>query len=335
MKKFLYFTMLYFAFSNSIKSQEFAPIGATWHYSVSRGAGAVLTYRKWTVVSDSNLVEGNYYKIIEEIPIPPVIHSSLSLYIREEDEKIYILNSAGGELLMWDKSPELGDIWYYPYKDSMDVNFYYTPISEDNPFDTIAQIPFDSIALRIETITDTVFNGHTAKIIGFSKKLRYEDAFYFDNNLMTYSNNPDLYIFEPFGFLQTLFLFGTTSWNDYEIPVRLNCYEDNYWGLIHRNSPFPCNYINGVGFEEIKEIEIQVYPNPSKDNIYITINQQGTYHLKIYNTIGLLITQSSIGMGTTTINLQSENISAGLYFVEISNEQQQRLKTERIMVNSQ
>ncbi len=306
---------------NTTKSQEFAPIGATWHYSVSKGYGALTTYRKWTVVSDSNLIEGRYYKNIEEIPTPPLLNTSLGIYVREEDDKVYVSNPNGGELLMWDKSPEIGDIWYYPYKDSMDVNFYYTPMSDDNPFDSIPQIPFDSIALRIETITDTVFNGHTAKIIGYSKKLRYQEDFYFND-----------YIFEPFGFLQTLFLFGTTAWNDIEIPNSLNCYEDDYWGLINWNSPFPCNYINGVGFQEISENEIQCFPNPSNGNFNINIIQKGYYYLKIYNSVGQLITQCSVGMGNTNINLQSNNVVAGLYFVEISNEHQQRLKIEKLVV---
>ncbi len=60
--------------------------------------------------------------------------------------------------------------------------------------------------------------------------------------------------------------------------------------------------------------------------------QQGNYQLKIYNSLGQLITQRAVGMGNTSINLQSKNVSSGLYFVEISNEQQQTLIIEKMLV---
>jgi hypothetical protein len=78
--------------------------------------------------------------------------------------------------------------------------------------------------------------------------------------------------------------------------------------------------------------EIKIYPNPNNGLLTIGINQEGNYLLKVYNTIGQLVAQSSLGLGTTTINLQSKNVGAGLYFVEISNEQQQRLKVEKMVV---
>ncbi len=81
--------------------------------------------------------------------------------------------------------------------------------------------------------------------------------------------------------------------------------------------------------------EIKIYPNPNNGLLTIGINQEGNYLLKVYNAIGQLVAQSSLGLGTTTINLQSKNVSAGLYFVEISNEQQQRLKIEKVVVASE
>jgi len=39
-----------------------------------------------------------------------------------------------------------------------------------------------------------------------------------------------------------------------------------------------------------------------------------------------------LGNNNTAINLQTKDNSAGLYFVEISNEQQQRLKIEKVLL---
>lgn len=109
-----------------------------------------------------------------------------------------------------------------------------------------------------------------------------------------------------------------------------------FWGA---QSQFPM----GIGVERLvqpirisnvsaNDNVITCYPNPSNGNFNININKQGNYHLKIYNSLGQLITQSAFGMGNTNINLQNKNISAGLYFLEISNEQQQRLKIEKVLV---
>ena len=88
----------------------------------------------------------------------------------------------------------------------------------------------------------------------------------------------------------------------------------------------------GISNVSVNDNVITCYPNPSNGNFNININQQGNFQLKIYNSIGQLILQSAIGMGNTSINLQNKNISSGLYFVEISNEQQQRLKIEKLLV---
>jgi len=89
--------------------------------------------------------------------------------------------------------------------------------------------------------------------------------------------------------------------------------------LVKNNSPF----------------KFTIFPNPSNGNFNINIDQLGNYQLKIYNSVGQLIKQASIGSGNSTINLKTQNISSGLYILEITNEQQQRLKIEKLVVDSQ
>lgn len=78
--------------------------------------------------------------------------------------------------------------------------------------------------------------------------------------------------------------------------------------------------------------EIKVYPNPNNGVLTVGINQEGNYNLKVFNAIGQLVLKNVIGIGNTEINLTARGVSTGLYFLEISNEQQQRLKIEKIVV---
>jgi hypothetical protein len=312
---------------STTKSQEFAPIGATWHYRVASQTlvGINTDFIRLESV-DSTFFNGKYYRRLESNAsngslTPPVQR------VREENGKVYILiGYEPQEYLYFDKNPNIGDIWYYPVNtqigDMDDPHGFYNFL-----FDTFSNAN-DSFAVKVMGVVDTIFNNRAAKIINVSSRLTMhpenpEDTLFYGIRK----------IFSPFGLIPSFFYTHLSEgFSEFNIPISINCYQDNYWGLINWNSPFPCNYINGVGFEEVAEKEIQISPNPFNGNFNININQQGNYHLKVYNSVGQLITQSALGVGNTTINLQSKNVSAGLYFVEISNEQQQRLKMEKMLV---
>lgn len=103
--------------------------------------------------------------------------------------------------------------------------------------------------------------------------------------------------------------------------------------LFFVKKPEACGPVN---FNAINsEIKTNIFPNPTIEILNISINKKGNYRLKIYNSVGQLITQSAIEMGITSINLKSKNIDPGLYFVEISNEQQHRLKIGKVVVASE
>jgi len=325
---FLYILLLFIGLTtiNTTKSQEFAPIGAIWHYGVATQTlvGINTNFIRLESV-DSVLVSGKYYRRL----ISNASNGGLApriQHVREENGKVYILiGFEPQEHIMFDKNPNVGDIWYYPINKLMGnyepyiYNFLYDSINNAN----------DSIALKVLGVVDTVFNNQSAKIINVATRLTMHP----ENPVDTLFKGNDE-IFSPYGFSTSFFLIHFYS-NiiEFNVPVGINCYQDDYWGLIQPDTTKPCDYnLTPNNIEDFYKDLIHFFPNPSNGNFNITINQQGNYHLKIYNSVGQLITQSSFGMGNTAINLQSKNISAGLYFVEISNEQQQRLKIEKVLL---
>ncbi len=69
-----------------------------------------------------------------------------------------------------------------------------------------------------------------------------------------------------------------------------------------------------VSFEN--KVEIKVYPNPSSDNIYFTINGLQTGSLEIYTFDSKLIGNHILQEGTNTINIA--NLPKGMYFYKVS-----------------
>lgn len=325
--KSVVFICLFTALNLNLQSQEFAPIGAVWHYRVASQTmlGIFTNFIRLESV-DSVLVSGNYYRRLVSNAsngglVPP------DQRVREENGKVYILiGFEPQEYLFFDKNPNIGDIWYYP------VN---TLIGYDSPygfynflFDTISNAN-DSFAIKVLGVVDTVFNNQPAKIINVGTRITMhpenpEDTLFFGNRK----------IFSPFGLTDAFFYTHLSEgFSEHNIPSGISCYQDDYWGLMQLDTTKPCDYtFKPNSIEDFYKDLIHFFPNPSNGNFNITINQQGNYHLKIYNSVGQLITQSSFGMGNTNINLFAKNVSPGLYFLEISNEQQQRLKIEKVLL---
>ncbi len=78
---------------------------------------------------------------------------------------------------------------------------------------------------------------------------------------------------------------------------------------------------------------IQVYPNPTKDQLTIARNEtqvQNEYQIKITNALGQTIFQANINSEKTYINT-SNWASNGLYFVSLTNTKGQLIETKKII----
>ena len=72
----------------------------------------------------------------------------------------------------------------------------------------------------------------------------------------------------------------------------------------------------GVGFDEIDDEQINIYPNPAIDMVHITCTNQG--NIRIINLAGQVVLQVNTEKGTNRVNI--EELNPGLYMVQYINE---------------
>jgi hypothetical protein len=80
--------------------------------------------------------------------------------------------------------------------------------------------------------------------------------------------------------------------------------------------------VSFVGFENSIDNQIQIYPNPSYENITISSNYQvnSPTVINIFNLTGKLILSNNIEMKNGfSENINISSLSTGLYLVEIKN----------------
>jgi hypothetical protein len=291
-------------------AQEFAPNGATWHYEVINGGGQQLGFIKIIADGDTTINNLTYRKIKR--------NQNLFLLLREESDKVYWYHApTNSDRIFFDRNPTVGDIWNFPYDDPFEVNF---------PYEGNFTNPIDSMGLKVESILDTTFNNLPAKRIQFSKRLSANEAFIilpndFQSSYLAYT---------PFGFFQTFFLLGAGALLDNEFPVRLRCYEDAYWGLIHFNPAIACDIIvqlMSISDFEANQAAFEIYPNPASDYLALHFNeQQGkSYHISItdmqgrvlhnkicvYDSIDSIISLQSYASGTYLLHIQQNGKQVG------------------------
>jgi hypothetical protein len=87
----------------------------------------------------------------------------------------------------------------------------------------------------------------------------------------------------------------------------------------------------GVGEKEIKLANnlVEIYPNPANKLINFKIpDQNEKYNLTVFDTKGSIVKQLEIS--STNLNINIENLNAGLYFLKINNDKYS--KTYKVIV---
>ena len=72
----------------------------------------------------------------------------------------------------------------------------------------------------------------------------------------------------------------------------------------------------GVGVSEIVTDAFMVYPNPVRNELYVSGNEFGPYRYALYSIDGRLLLQGEVGNGEA---IHTGDIPAGLYILKINN----------------
>lgn len=72
----------------------------------------------------------------------------------------------------------------------------------------------------------------------------------------------------------------------------------------------------GVGIQDIVTETFKVYPNPVRNELYVSGNNPGSYRYALYSIDGRMLQQGEVGNGET---IHTSDIPAGLYILKINN----------------
>ena len=306
----------------AVTAQEFAPVGAKWHYEVYNSG---LNQSQQVVQTRTTEV----YECVDEEAIDDVLWRKISVpqnpitsldffYVREDDRKIWFYNAESQKTVMlYDLDPELGDIWTYPLSDES---------ASRVPYFADFDVPTDSFKLRVDSISIVTLNGLPAKRLVLSR------AF----NDSEYQFIPGPVVMEPFGFLESFMIVPGFSIIDVDLPTQLRCYEDDYWGLLSFSDSLTCDsaWVNILtGISTANNDEFQVYPNPGGNQLTISSQFNGPSSLCIRDSKGAVVLKKEFSGPELRLESEIAELPAGIYLIDLTNRGEGKRITRRWMKN--
>ncbi len=280
-------------------SQDFAPVGAKWHYS-SHNGGLAPSESEFILVEsvkDTNCygkncmkIERSHYKYSGDT----LIYDPLFIY--ESNDTVYIYNDIFNKFTaLYIFNISVGDtIEIY----AVDPMYYY-------PGDSIAQLVIDSI-------TTVIIGGENLKRVflhGIGNAVHWNWG---------YNGIAPGYT-EKLGGHDLFLPIGLTI-PEQDGPLR--CYEDS---LIFVNfSTVQCDHriINRINNLESNS-QIIIYPNPASKKLNIKSNNE--ILIRIYDSVSNLILE------TNNKEINTESFSSGMYYIQVL-ENGINIKTEKIII---
>ncbi len=288
MTKRLLFLIILIGFSMSSYAQLYDSLvkpGKKWYYiqfigeqHIPSNGGNIYISEDWRTHDSLD-----YYKIIDR-----TFFKQDSLWIREEDKRIYFLNLndtmyQGKEVLMYDFNLEKGDSFRFK-----------TKIFNEDSF------------LNALLIVDTTFIINNRKNIKFKTgHLLGFGTFFMENWVEGIGVKSVLYYsFEHYYFVRQP-----------DFAVRLTCLFDNQKQILPLNGICDSTLFN----PEVEIEPIKIYPNPSRGNFNIHLNDSKLYNFKVYNNLGQQIEEYHLE-GSKNYQVKCE-FPKGLYRLSISNQE--------------
>jgi hypothetical protein len=273
----VFFTFIVFdSFSQPI---DFAPLGSKWWFSSTEfetGEGPITA----TVIGDST-IEGNLCSILTFTPSPNLIVGSDSLFLFNNDQKIYrYFQDYNNFYLIYDFSLNPGD------------SYYSHTLGLDNLL--------DSIYVQIIDTTTEIINSIPLKI----QSINYVGPYMWGSE-----------IYEVIG--NTLMLIPVNGLVE-EIEGPLRCYEDVNIGHYETGIVESCDIIKTTIELNAKEQSINIYPNPADNTLIINSGIQNILiKLEIIDINGITKVEY---LASESVNntLDISNLSTGIYIVKIS-----------------
>ena len=186
-----------------------------------------------------------------------------------------------------------------------------------------------AITLNVTTeqgCTYQLFNeitGYPAPLVSFASS--FDEA----TNLVTFSNLSSI----PSGVITTWqWDFGDATFSNLFEPTHTYPVPNTYSATLTATSDFGCtssftDFVYAIGIEEIEieELTIDLFPNPSNNELHITSNVNGS--CTIFDAVGNVIFENIAIYKEQILNLNISNLAAGNYVLKVLSDYSEVSKT--------
>ncbi len=271
-------------------AQDFAPIGAEWHYTEGFFMSGDKNFLKITSVKDT-VYQG---KACRKLLKTRIIWCNM----RTETEYVYSKNNAvffwqsdlTGFQKLIDFNAEAGDSW------AIQMN------------DMVIATDIDSVLIEVDSTSYIDINNQSLKVLYVTYRGYYDDEIEVQYSSQIIEKIGDMYYL--FNFFPELALACDGNYSE-----GLRCYEDEELGLYSTGIADSCTYIYHWTDieEESKETIFSVYPNPTTDIVEINTNSQESMVLEIRDLTGRLISKYDFRSNT---EIDLSGLPDGIYLMK-------------------
>lgn len=282
------------------QAQNFAPIGAKWHYSIGNidfnGVKcAVLTVQKDTLINNTNasVIE---VKLIDKPGVERIISYE---YLAKQNDSVMYYNPYDNQFhLLYNFSAKAGDTIHV-----------HKNLARVTPGFLVPKLANDSIRFSYR-----IFSTDSVMINGVWKKKQMVAGVNNSHYTMdTYGTDSFMVIID--GLYSFSYLFGRALFITMETSAcMLRCYNDSSFDYKYAKWEKDCDFANsysiGIAKNDIRS-QLTLYPNPIQTNGTLTISQSKykSVSCKLINSLGETVLYSDVQDNRITIN----NLPSGIY----------------------
>jgi len=270
--------------THSATAQEFAPVGAVWHYTEIQSFSPNVSFMRMESVGDTMVNGQTMRKVIGPMSC---MGNGEHLFYQSGDSVFYWHHNLDTLLLAYDFGATAGDAWHI-----LAQNDQSTP---------------DTVWFDVDSAWTVLINGDSLRAYA----LRWTAP--------TWGIVHDTVI-ERIGSLTFLSNFAkqTDVICDLNYPAGLRCYEDEVFGFYETGIALSCTHSTlGVDDPSPDQIEMAIYPNPADRELFVQVKGQ----VRLTDMLGRTIHVSLNPLDSTDTHvIDIGTLPKGMYIIHARNE---------------
>lgn len=259
---------------------EWAPVGASWYYTLKNPDVTGYNYTKYTSVSDTT-VQGKACRKITKTRDPECMDRPVFEIMYSSNDTVFCLDTTSNSFIpLYIFNTPVGGSWTIP-------------------------LGSDSLIVTVDSISSTNVNGFDLKKLWVHYTKIQDQSFYEGSFLITQRLGETKFMFHTFD--------GSNCTGKY--PDGIRCYEDAFTGLYNTHLTPNCDNVSGIEDMFNSENMPRLYPSPASQMIHIEVPAaMGEVNYFLHDISGRQLQQGSFS--SKEIIITSE-LKSGLYYVTL------------------